>query len=251
MKANIRELQLTQLAMLAEIDRICKKYKIKYQLFAGTALGAVRHQGYIPWDDDLDILMTRDNYVKFMKYAQRELDSEKYFLQKEFSEHWPMFFSKLRMNNTAFIERYYPKDKKTHQGVYIDIFPCDNLSDNKFVRRLQYYASKIVIAKCLDKRGYLTDSTKKKVFIGFCRVLPMAPFLKFGQMRWKKHTKMVHSFFGASSKYEKSIYNREWIVESVNKRFEDSDYPVSAHYDILLTTLYGDYMTPTPEHEWV
>ena len=92
------------LEMLSEVDRICKKYKIAYMLFAGTMLGAIRHEGFIPWDDDLDIVMLREEYERFLKIAEKELDLHKYYLQSEFSTHWPMFFSKLRRNGTACIE---------------------------------------------------------------------------------------------------------------------------------------------------
>ena len=93
--------------MLEEIDRICSKNDIKYSLFAGSALGAVRHGGFIPWDDDLDIVMLRPDYEKFLQIADKELSSA-FFLQKEFSEHWPMFFSKLRKNGTAYMEKMFP-----------------------------------------------------------------------------------------------------------------------------------------------
>lgn len=245
MDDNLRAHQLMMLEMLQETDRICQNNHIKYQLFAGTALGAVRHQGFIPWDDDLDIIMHRPDYERFLEIAPKELDSKTYYLQKEFSEHWPMFFSKLRKNNTACIERYVPKDSQTHLGVYIDIFPCDNLSDSHIVRKLQFGAAKVVIAKSLDRRGYLTDSLKKRLFILCCRLIPRKPFLAFTQGRKNGASRMVHVFFGASSKYEKSIFPRAWLTETVELPFENRGYPVSAHYDELLTRLYGDYMAPT------
>ena len=112
---KINEHQAVMLEMLTDVDEICKKYNIKYQLFAGSLLGAVRHKGFIPWDDDLDIVILRPEYERFLRIAPSELDAEKYFLQKEFSEHWPMFFTKLRKNGTACIERQVPKDKLMHQ----------------------------------------------------------------------------------------------------------------------------------------
>ena len=142
------------------LDEICRRNQIPYQLFAGSALGAVRHQGIIPWDDDLDVVMLREDYNRFMDVAESELDANRYFLQREFTEHWPMFFSKLRKNNTACIERFVPKDPQLHMGIYIDIFPCDNLADNPIKRKLQFLASKVVIAKSLEERGYLTDRQK-------------------------------------------------------------------------------------------
>ena len=236
------------LDMLQVVDAICQKHNIRYTLFAGTALGAVRHQGFIPWDDDLDIVMLRSDYDRFLEIAETELDQEKYYLQKEFSAHWPMFFSKLRKNNTACIERYIPKDDETHQGIYIDIFPCDNLSDSCVIRKIQFLASKVVIAKSLDRRGYLTDSILKKVFIAVCRCLPLRLMYKITCANNSKNTKFVHTFLGASSKYKKSVYPREWFTNISYMKFADKEYPVSAHYDALLTQLYGDYMTPhTPD----
>ena len=92
-KATIRDHQLALLTLLEEFDRVCKALDIPYVLFAGSLLGAVRHQGFIPWDDDLDIMMKRADYERFLKEANTVLDKDKFFLQKEFSEHWQMFFS--------------------------------------------------------------------------------------------------------------------------------------------------------------
>ena len=246
---HLRAHQLIMLEMLQEVDRICRKHNISYMLFAGTLLGAVRHQGFIPWDDDLDVVMQRPEYERFMKIAPIELDGEKYFLQREFSEHWPMFFSKLRKNNTACIERYIAKDVQTHQGVYIDIFPCDNLSDNSVKRILQFAASKIVIAKSLDERGYLTDSKLKKVFMFLCKPLPKHTLVKFFQNRKEEYTAFVHTFFGGARNYIKNIYPRQWFEKSILVRFEGEKLPISSFYDDLLTKLYGDYRTPLPESE--
>ena len=98
MQRNAEQLKKHQevlFELLTVFDSICKKYAVPYQLFAGTALGAVREQGFIPWDDDLDVIMLRRDYNRFLELAPSAL-GEGYFLQKEFSEHWPMFFSKLR-----------------------------------------------------------------------------------------------------------------------------------------------------------
>lgn len=231
------------LDMLTEVDRICKKHGIRYMLFAGSMLGAIRHHGFIPWDDDLDIVMLRSEYDRFLSAAPRELDPQ-YFLQREFSDHWPIFFSKLRKNGTACIERHIPRDPELHQGIYIDIFPCDNLYENGLLRRLQFLASKVVIAKSLDARGYLTDSMMKKAFIICCRMLPMRPFLEFTQHRSGKESSRVHTFFGATSKYPKGIFERKWLTKAIDVPFETGFFPVSACYDEMLTTLYGDYMIP-------
>lgn len=247
-KSEINELQKIQLSMLKDFDAVCQKHRISYQLFSGTALGAVRHKGFIPWDDDIDVVMLREDCERFFDSASKELDSNKYYVQREFSEHWPMFFSKLRLNGTTYIEKYHSHDARIHQGIYIDIFPCDNLSDNRLMQKLQYIASKIVIAKSLYARGYETNSTVKKCFMQFCRILPTEPFKRLCIRRNNSSSLKVHTFFGGGKKFERSIFFREWFEQSVKMRFEDSEFPVSAHYDEMLRVMYGDYMImPTLE----
>lgn len=239
--------QQALLVILREFDRVCKALDIPYILFAGTMLGAVRHQGFIPWDDDVDVMLLREDYERFLREADRVLDREKFFLQKEFSEHWPLFFSKLRMNGTTCLEKYHPRDPQIHQGVYMDIFPCDNAFGSGLGRKLQFYASKVVIAKALDKRGYDTDSRKKKLFIALCRVLPMKPFLELTR-GGSRDSGVVHSFLGGASGYEKNVYPRRYFEERTEAVFADRSYPISACYDELLRVLYGDYMRiPPPE----
>lgn len=247
-KSEINELQKIQLSMLKDFDAVCQRHRISYQLFSGTALGAVRHKGFIPWDDDIDVVMIREDYERFFDSASKELDSNKYYVQREFSEHWPMFFSKLRLNGTTYIEKYHSHDARIHQGIYIDIFPCDNLSDSRLMQKLQYIASKIVIAKSLYARGYETNSTVKKCFMQFCRILPTEPFKRLCIRRNDSSSLKVHTFFGGGKKFERSIFLREWFEQSVKMRFEDSEFPVSAHYDEMLRVMYGDYMImPTLE----
>lgn len=233
--------------LLAEFDRVCKVLDIPYVLFAGTLLGSVRHQGFIPWDDDLDVMMLRSDYDRFLREADSVLDREKFFLQKEFSEHWPLFFSKLRLNNTTCLEKFHPKDNKMHQGVYMDIFPLDNAFSTGFGRKCQFMASKVVIAKALDARGYDTDSKIKKLFMAFCRLVPSGPFLKLARAG-NENSPMVHSFFGAASGYEKNVYPRELFSKREMGMFEGKLRPIPAEYDTLLHILYGDYMQlPPPE----
>ena len=242
-----REHQQALLVLLGEFDRVCKELDIPYVLFAGTMLGAIRHKGFIPWDDDLDVCMLREDYDRFLREADRILDQEKFFLQREFSDHWPMFFSKLRLNNTTCLEKFHPRDPQVHQGVYMDIFPCDAAFGSETGRKLQFLASKVVIAKSLDRRGYDTDSKTKKLFMALCRVLPMKPFLALAQ-GGSKTSGVVHSFFGAASSYGKNVYPRRHFENRMEGEFEGGRYPVSAEYDPLLRILYGDYMQlPPPE----
>lgn len=244
-QASLQEHQQALCVLLEEFDRVCRHLNISYLLFAGTMLGAVRHHGFIPWDDDLDVMMLREDYDRFLREADTVLEQDKFFLQKEFSEHWPMFFSKLRLNGTTCLEKFHPKDPKIHQGVYMDIFPCDAAFGTSMGRMLQFLASKVVIAKSLDMRGYDTDSKKKKLFIALCRMLPTKPFLALTK-GGNRDSGVVHSFLGGASSYRKNVYPREYFELRRQMEFEGNYYPVSAEYDSLLKILYGDYMCLPP-----
>jgi len=244
--ATLEENQKALETLLKEFDRICRVLEIPYFLFAGTLLGAVRHQGFIPWDDDLDVIMLRRDYERFMRKAPEILNTERFFLQQEFSDHWPMFFSKLRLNRTACLEKYHPRDPECHQGVYMDIFPCDNAYESKFGRKVQFYASKVVIAKGLYQRGYETDGLKKKIFMQLCQWLPGKVFHRIVEGP-KRTGRFVHSFLGGASRFDKSVYPSAIFAETVGLPFAEGEYPVPAGFDELLKILYGDYMRLPPE----
>ena len=126
---TLKKLHDVELEILQEIIRICKKYDIKYYLAGGTLLGAVRHKGFIPWDDDLDIGMLREDYDKFMKYGIKEID-DKYFIHcdKTDPNYW-LPFIKVRKNSTTFVEELLNKKEVLHNGIFVDIFPMDNCNN--------------------------------------------------------------------------------------------------------------------------
>lgn len=246
--ATLKEHQEVLLELLIEFDRVCRKHGIRYILFAGSALGAVRHRGFIPWDDDLDVALLREDYDKLMNIPQTQW-KEAYYLQREFSDHWPLHFAKLRKNNTTCLEKYHPKDNQIHQGIYIDVFPIDNAADHALVRRLQFCASRIVIAKTKFAQGYETNSPVKKLVMLVCRVLPLKPFHKLAALKGKTDATTVHSFFGGSIRFEKGFFPKRWFEETVQLPFETMQAPVSRAYHEMLSKQYGDYMTLPPEEE--
>ena len=101
---DLRTLQLLELEMLVEVDRICRKYGIEYSLDGGTLLGAVRHKGFIPWDDDADVIFTRHEYVRFCRACKKELDTERFFLQDYRTDpNYRWGYAKLRRKGTEFV----------------------------------------------------------------------------------------------------------------------------------------------------
>lgn len=159
---GILRLQNVILNIMSYIDNICQKNDIEYYIIGGTALGAERHGGFIPWDDDLDIAMTRHNYEKFCKVFREQSDKNKYFFQESLVD-WDGYYSKVRLLGTFIgeleYERNIPKEKR---GIFIDIFPLDYVPNNKFMQCVWYLFGKALVANALLKRGYDNASFKKK-----------------------------------------------------------------------------------------
>lgn len=129
----MEKLRIIEVDILDEVVRICNKYDINYYLAYGTLIGAVRHKGFIPWDDDIDIWMFREDYDRFAKIAEKEL-SEKYYYQDWHKEkEYPYNFAKVRLNDTVVLQKPITK-LNIHHGIYIDIFPLDNINLKRFTK---------------------------------------------------------------------------------------------------------------------
>ncbi len=233
------------LEIVMYIDSLCKEYDIAYVLAGGSVLGAIRHQGFIPWDDDLDIFMTHDNYRKFIKVCRGHLDRKRFYLQEENTEEWPLFFTKIRMNNTTFLEEYAMKNRKTHRGIFVDIFPLDNASDNNLFYFMQYVFSKLLIARGLGERGYSTHSNIKKLTVFFSRIF-IRGFVRRALIRFirsfnAKETKKVGSFFGKGN-LKKIAFPKNYLGRSRYVKFESTFLPVPEKAEEYLSFYFGNYM---------
>ena len=132
----LREMQLVQLECLIELDRICREFDIKYSLDGGTLLGAVRHRGFIPWDDDIDVIMLRDEYEKLYDACKSQLDTIGFFLQERRTDpYYRVGYPRMRRNGTIY-RRVGHEHMKYHEGVFIDIFVLDNVPDNAVLRKM-------------------------------------------------------------------------------------------------------------------
>lgn len=142
------DLQKVEFDILVEFDRICRKFNLKYFLFSGTLLGAVRHGGFIPWDDDIDVAMPINDYYKFVKICKTEL-GEDYFLQTYNTDYVNFWYAKIRKNNTTMLESGF-ENVNMHHGVWIDIFPyfCIEKDDSIINQKL----NKVLNIKKLNKK---------------------------------------------------------------------------------------------------
>ena len=143
---TLKDAQKIMLEILIEVDRICMKNNIEYWLADGTLLGAVRHRGFIPWDDDIDICMLKEEYNKFLEIAPKEL-KEKFFLQtSKYDKNYNFLYPKIRDRNSIFIEKYDSNQEKFHQGLNLDIFVMDRyFIRSKILYRFLYFFKNIKI----------------------------------------------------------------------------------------------------------
>ncbi len=251
-KEKLRQLQLVELEMIVEVDRICRKYKIKYSLDGGTLLGAVRHHGFIPWDDDADVIFTRHEYAKFYKACKKELDQERFFLQDYTTDpYYRWGYAKLRRKNTEFI-RYGQEKMRYRTGVCIDIFVVDNVPDNKVLREM-YYGVNFFIRKVMYSE--LGRTAADHAFLrGVYEILYKIPRDPMFRLRNclaakcnKKKTKLVsHLLYQYPRKECKYGMPAECFESYIEVEFEGMPLKIFADYDRYLTLLYHHYMELPP-----
>lgn len=236
-KKNLREVQLRMLEILIEVDRICKKYNINYWISDGTLLGAIRHQGFIPWDDDIDISMLENDYKKFCKVIEYELDQSKFFIaNRKHDKHCIPKYLKIRDRSSTLIEFIESENEKYHQGIFIDIFPMVYLNSN--VKKIPKIYNYLSTRKDFDIR-YEKNAIKKlikKVFIymGGRKLLTLMYWMLFKTYNKTNCIGYKYNF--------NNTYNVDDIFPLKTISFENYSFLSPSNPDGVLTMLYGDYM---------
>lgn len=252
---DLRRLQGVCFELLKEVDRICRAHHIEYTLDGGTLLGAVREHGFIPWDDDADIAMTRDEYNKFWDACQKDLDSERFFLQDHRTDpNYPWGYSKLRMNGTKLVQ-IGQEHMRFHDGIFIDIFIYDPVPDGYLMRRAHYLAC-LFIRKC--QYSVVGKKSAKNVMLrSWYTLLDKIP------KTWLAHRlddliKSTSEIDSSLSSHKTFPYPRKACKYGLPRRcfdsytdivFEGRPFRCMQDYDSYLSMLYGDYMTPPPPSE--
>lgn len=245
---ELHHLQSVLLSMLIDFDHFCAKHGLKYYLEGGTCLGAIRHNGFIPWDDDADVFMTYEDYQRFIKLAPTALDS-KYYFERENTPDWPSYHSKIKLNNTTFIEENC-NTKSKHFGIFIDIFCFYHAPKDIKLQKKQFKASRLLIAKALSKETYHTDSLKKKLAIFYAKhfISKRKEEKLFAYInKWaKEDTGLYMECFGRGS-MENLIYPKDIIDGQSEHIYEDTTLKLCKDPKAYLTIAFGsDYMTPPP-----
>lgn len=242
-KSELAKLHTTEKEILDEFVRICDAHSLNYCLIAGTLLGAVRHRGFIPWDDDIDVAMPREDFMRFIDVANYELD-KKFFLQSTYTDkNWFRIFAKIRMKNTVFLESGR-ENFSENDGIFIDIFPLD--CGNKHGQIYEKLKNKYVnIIKGHIRMAY------HEIPINFShsilQIFPLEVFIKIRDSWFKKEGNYYISY-GSNCGTLKQTMPKEWYEPYAMLEFEGDRYKVPGQYDKVLSKLYGNnYMELPPE----
>ena len=245
------DIQNKILEIAVYFDKFCKENDITYYLMGGSALGAMRHQGFIPWDDDLDVFMDFQNYSHLIDAVKTKIYDEQFYFQKEGTEEWPLFFSKLRMNGTTFLEED-TRNNKMHKGFYIDIMCLNNASNNVIYLYIQYLAARLITIKTLAQRNYITDSMLKKIAMRFFNYAitekSKTKLLKIVRSLNHKKTEFVGHFFGRA-KFKNTTFKSKYLGKQRYVKFSSTFLPVPNKVEQYLSLRYGSKFMEMPDEK--
>ena len=252
-KKSVRDVQNKILEVMKYIDKVCREYGITYFIMGGTALGAVRHGGFIPWDDDLDIFMTPAEYAKF-KVAMEKDDDTKFMIQEWRTTEKYLEYAKVRMNGTTFIEESFKDRKDLHQGIYVDIMMLHKVpADNERIHKKVYYASKFVTLYALTQRNWKPKTSGQAMVVGLLKVLPCQIIAKWCYKQIYKYDDMKDGFkwcyWITPAKFRSGLFEKSFFDEPVDVPFEDTVLYGSKHIKEYLKYRYGDYMKLPSEEQ--
>ncbi len=242
---SIKDVQNKILEIMIFIDKVCRENNIIYYIMGGTALGAVRHGGFIPWDDDLDIFMTPNNYEKFKKKFD-EIKSDKFVLQEWKIVDEYLEYAKVRMNGTTFIEDNFKDCKDMHHGIYVDIMILHKCPTNKFLQNIIYYMSKYVTLVALSQRNWKPKTAIQKVLLYTLKILPNKLLSTLCYKMIYKYEKLssdyVYSYYITKAKFNQGLFNKEMFAEPTDVPFEKYFLMGPTKIKDYLELRYGNYM---------
>ena len=248
---TLRKAQLKMVDILVVIDDICKKHNIQYFLAYGTLLGAVRHKGFIPWDDDCDICMLREDFERFIAIAQKELPNNLFLQNHKTDPYFPRTMTKVRMKNTLLVEFDESENEKYHQGIFVDVFIWDyhhplvmSILDKikivnvwKYKRKMYPKGSfKRVAMQVVVAPAYLVYSTIMKLLAGVAVLV-------------RKNKKL--NYVGQEIKACDGVFYDKNVIFPIKRDlvFEGKSFAVPNNWDSTLTQMYGDYMKLPKEED--
>jgi lipopolysaccharide cholinephosphotransferase len=246
---RLRQAQLKMLAMLEVVDTICLKYNLDYWLDAGTLLGSIRHQGFIPWDDDMDISMPRASYEQFLRVAPEELPKHMW-LQTIHTD--PGYFNmatplKIRDKKSRYIEKHEQGDEPYIQGIFIDVFVYDSMPENPKLRSWYKFIAKKISRFLSTKYGVVNIGHYAKIYKTLGKLLPKSMLESSLQNIINKTNTSGSSYLGRGYNcVGKNFLKYEDIYPLQRAQFETGSFNVPNNVQEVLTQQFGDYLTLPP-----
>lgn len=259
---TLKEIQGVNLEIMKDIHSFCVEHDIKYTLAYGTLIGAIRHKGFIPWDDDIDIMMSRPEYERFTKTYQ----SKSGFMLKPGTDddNYVNYTRVYDTKRTLVIPNAFPCEKEI--GVWIDIFPIDNVSEDNNERNSHFQKIRKLTQPLMEWRilKYRFKYESRRSYIT-AMIRLLAGMFKYKPIKWHKEIdKLLREYSYGSTGFVSSLVcieanknNKQEVFpisdfqEYELAKFEDAEFYISKNYDHILKTIFGDYMSIPPKDKQV
>lgn len=259
-ESTLKRLQAVELEILSDFDRLCRKHEIDYFIAGGTAIGAVRHQGFIPWDDDIDVGLTRENYDKFLTIAEREYSHKYAIVNAETTPGYPLMTTRWVLKGSRFKEECF-KDLDIELGIFLDLYCFDHVPDKEAKMKRQgrqaWLLSKFMILRSIKKPVLYFGGIKAKFVYSACAVIHymMVLFQISPEFLYRKAKKVTTRYqhvpcsriaYMFSVKPCNCVYDKSWILPTKTMEFSGLQVKAPAKVEDCLAKRYGDYMTLPP-----
>ena len=269
---NIEQIKKIQLNILKDVARFCEQHNIRYSLCGGTLLGAIRHKGFIPWDDDIDIFMPRPDYIRFMNSYNDEKGRYKAVSIYNDSSFWNKIGNVFDMSTMIDCPSYNIDKYKNH--VFIDVYPLDGVPKNYIKRKLLFsfnalihfvYAGSVYsymkTLRYVDRNSSMLKFKEvlrniiKYFAITIFRPLPTSYICKIATQNASQYDYdeevEVAAFVGGERNGEREVMPKDIFEKMKKQKFEDEEFYITEAYDIYLKNLYGNYMKLPPKEKRV
>ena len=255
-KSLLDRIHKAELYLLLSFDSICRKNNLTYFLDSGTALGAVRHGGFIPWDDDIDVGMPRKDYEKFIRICHDSLPGDIFLQTRNTDKNYLRHYAKLRLKGTFFPEEDVRLPLYKEKGLFIDIFPYDDISNNRLLSKIKIRVSVEIYHIIRTWRSRIISSSRVMRWIQ--SVIRKVPKNKIDRLdeyygrfcqREKKNSNLMTCFFWRMTTYHSYIFEKERLFPVQDISFEGHSFSMVNDADYYLSLLYGNYMVLPPENQ--
>lgn len=246
------KIQFVQFSIAKAFDEFCSNNDINYWLEGGSLLGAVRHEGPIPWDDDFDVAMLRKDYEKFLRLFKQTQDNSLFFIQNwDSDKFYPHVFSKMGLKGSVYKEEAVSKTN-FNQAIFIDIFPYDNAPNSVSAQKVQKYSTRFLRKIYSLKTGVIPHSSQKKVAkkIIYSILLFLGKLFRKDALKKRLYktatkyqfidTEYIYSV-GTSYKYEKKLIPKEWVLNTTRVQYKNYKFAAPKQWEKYLTHIFGDY----------